>query len=78
MSYLGASSPTATANSSSGGIDDASIGPAATFEISSLQLQGQMISTLLGGLNGGSPTSFMPSLFGTSPAPTGSLIDLRA
>jgi hypothetical protein len=79
MSYLAASSPTAAPDSGgSGGIDDASIGPAATLEISSLQLQGQMMSTLLAGLNGGSPTSLLPGLPGSSAAPAGSVIDLLA
>ena len=77
MTYLAASSPTASSDSSSS-TDASSIGPAATLEISTLQLQGQMVSTLLAGLSGGNPTGMFAGLGGGNPGTLGSTIDLLA
>ena len=77
MTYLAASSPTASTDSSSS-TDASSIGPAATLEISTLQLQGQMVSTLLAGLSGGNPTGMFAGLGGGNPGTRGSTIDLLA
>ena len=78
MTYLAASSPTASTDSSSSSTDASSIGPAATLEISTLRLQGQMVSTLLAGLSGGNPTGLFAGLGGGHPGTLGSTIDLLA
>ena len=78
MTSFAAASPTPSTDSSSSSTDASSIGPAATLEISTLQLQGQLVSTLLAGLGGSNPTGLFAGLGGGNSSTLGNTINLLA